>query len=363
MDLLYCQPTQRENNEDVVANIISRDGQHKIVHQERQQSFEMVKNTTHSSLALLAYLRHLFPSTCFTKTGFEVKFVQDSNVAVKTFLGWVNGALDGVHRGAVNALQFCVCPTPDDTTKVLESYVLRFQYEGTGQSGRRTVSGMEMSGACTSPTYTSTSPNDQEKLLRQIVTCADKLPDLPETRFLACQIYFESDPSSDFPLYGFAKGPNTKMSFPSVDWYPMTGDVGTVITSHHRVSLEITAPEVYGHVDSHDAHDLPAKMSHGRVLSRGLQCARNVSRDSTQSTDDLNHMYSSRSDHNTHVTDSLIVTQQLPVELQLDEDVRRIKLLLPQEWQAHRRSPFVGYKTRAGNVNCQCGHSDEEGEM
>ena len=127
--------------------------------------------------------------------------------------------------------------------------------------------------------------------------------------------------------------------------------------------MEITGLELYGQGDSHDVCGLPTNMSHERALSRVSQSAQNVSRESTQSTEDLDRMYSSRSDHNTHVSESLIVTQQIPLESQPDENVRRIKLLLPQEWQARKQSLFVGYKTRAGDVRCQCGHSDKEGEM
>ncbi|KAL8778458.1 MAG: hypothetical protein Q9194_001982 [Teloschistes cf. exilis] len=188
------------------------------IQQEQRQSFEIVHTILHSSLAHLVYLRHLFPENCFIDRSFdEVRneaheryrnhiddasprkkrrrhaetdspavspkdlkaLRQDSAPEVNTFLGWLDGILEGVSKGNINAAQFSICPDPADRAKVIESYTFRFHYGEKDNQSDQAVAAITVSGIARVATSICGVKASLMDLMKLIATYTDCMPDLP----------------------------------------------------------------------------------------------------------------------------------------------------------------------------------------
>ncbi|KAI4252537.1 MAG: hypothetical protein L6R42_007918 [Xanthoria sp. 1 TBL-2021] len=99
------------------------------------------------------------------------------------------------------------------------------------------------------------------------------MPDLPNTRFLTCHLFHLPEPCCDFQLYGFVVSAERRMTVPdNSDWRPNMIKAGSMDSSHHRVSLDITHMQPVGEdeVDPDDLYGIPERMHHNRTLSRVL---------------------------------------------------------------------------------------------
>ncbi|KAL9030720.1 MAG: hypothetical protein Q9196_001192 [Gyalolechia fulgens] len=188
----------------------------------QQQSFKVIHTLLHSSLAYLAYLRHLFPEECFKDRSFESiytdaearshldlgpeeprkkqkknektyspsdtqldlkVFVHDSHPGVKTFLSWLiiqDGILEGVLKSTITAAQFCVCPDQTDRTNVIESYTFRFYYRVSNNQSGRELASLALTGTTPSSISVTNAREGLRELIRLIVSHTSKMPDLPE---------------------------------------------------------------------------------------------------------------------------------------------------------------------------------------
>ncbi|KAL9005371.1 MAG: hypothetical protein Q9188_001856 [Gyalolechia gomerana] len=192
----------------------------------QQQSFKVVHTILHSSLAYLAYLRHLFPEECFKDRSFESIYtdaeaklrlkvgteepqkkqrkngetyspsdtqldlkvlVHDSHPGVKTFLGWLterlkviqDGILEGVLKSTITAAQFCVCPDQTDRTNVIESYTFRFYYRDSNSQSGRELASLAVTGTGPSSISIKNAREGLRELIGLIVSHTSKMPDLP----------------------------------------------------------------------------------------------------------------------------------------------------------------------------------------
>ncbi|KAL8841644.1 MAG: hypothetical protein Q9170_000858 [Blastenia crenularia] len=185
---------------------------------EQQQSYQFVHTLLHSSLAYLAYLRHLFPEDCFEDRTFEAickdaaikartgdgaedprkkqrkstktddplssqldlkVLIQNSHPGVNTFLGWLDGILEGILKCNITAAQFSVCPDQTDRANVIESYIFRFYYCDTnGHNGRR-LRGLALAGTRFNSILIKNATEGLYDLIGLIIDHTKKMPDLP----------------------------------------------------------------------------------------------------------------------------------------------------------------------------------------
>ncbi|KAI4187046.1 MAG: hypothetical protein L6R41_003072 [Letrouitia leprolyta] len=157
----------------------------------QQQSFKVVHTVLHSSLAYLAYLRHLFPEDCFIDRSFESIYT-DAEAKIR----------------------------------------LRARAQGIRKKQKKNRE--------------RSSPADMQPNLKVFVQ--DSHPGvktflgwLVATRFLTCYIFHSSDPPCDFKPHGFGASVDKAMNMPcNRDWRPNTIEAGFVDSGHHR-SQEIHA--------------------------------------------------------------------------------------------------------------------------
>ncbi|KAL9015039.1 MAG: hypothetical protein Q9173_000337 [Seirophora scorigena] len=260
----------------------------------QRQSFTFVHTLLHSSLAQLAYLRHLFPDDCFEDKSFDAicedagtlyrndggtvytrkrqkvrgeaadrsaspsnlkVLIPNSRPGVNVFLGWLDGILQAVRKGTLTKAQFCICPDPMDRTNIIESYTLRFYYGTENPQSPRQSVGLAVSGTGSGPVPITGLKKSVVDLLALVASLTAKMPDLPVED--------------------------------SSEWRPKTVEVGYVDSGQHRyvrtrldgtecitygfrVSLDITHMQRVGEEDAQSDHlyTIPDKMLHNRVLSR-----------------------------------------------------------------------------------------------
>ncbi|KAL8916605.1 MAG: hypothetical protein Q9208_008418 [Pyrenodesmia sp. 3 TL-2023] len=188
---------------------------------EQQQSFQYVHALLHSSLAHLAYLRHLFPDACFKDTTFDAVcedaekayrdwagaehsrkkhkshatptendgasepqqdlkvLVAGSHPGVNIFLSWLNGILQGIRKGTLTTAQFSVFPDPTNQAKVIESYRFSFQYNESVDHPAAQLTGLTISAASQTSVSVKSIRCGLIELLRLVSSYTEKMPDLP----------------------------------------------------------------------------------------------------------------------------------------------------------------------------------------
>ncbi|KAL8942262.1 MAG: hypothetical protein Q9211_001464 [Gyalolechia sp. 1 TL-2023] len=387
----------------------------------QQQSFKVIHTLLHSSLAYLAYLRHLFPEECFKDRSFESiytdaearshldlgpeeprkkqkknektyspsdtqldlkVFVHDSHPGVKTFLSWLiiqDGILEGVLKSTITAAQFCVCPDQTDRTNVIESYTFRFYYRVSNNQSGRELASLALTGTTPSSISVTNAREGLRELIRLIVSHTSKMPDLPDTRFLTCHLFHLPDPSFDFKPYGFGPSVDRAMSMPcNRDWRPKTIEAGAVDSGHHRVSLNITHMQLIGEEEPHsdELYGIPDRMLHNRKLSRVTGSPQGESPEydnggsPNQSTSSCASHGEAPEDNSIQIiqspTPSLVATPRLPSpgngwpmsEMQLSQ-----ALFAQLEQRRISRGCVEGGNDARDAIHCQCNLSEKEGAM
>ncbi|KAI4095939.1 MAG: hypothetical protein LQ344_001320 [Seirophora lacunosa] len=187
----------------------------------QRQSFIFVHTLLHSSLAHLAYLRHLFPDDCFEDKSFDAicedaetlyrkddgrlytrkrqrvrgnaadrsasssdlkVLIPNSRPGVDVFLGWLDGILQAVRKGTLTKAQFCICPDPMDRTNIIESYTLRFYYGTEDRQSPQQLVGLADSGTGSRPVPITGLKKSVVDLLALVASLTAKMPDLPGRR-------------------------------------------------------------------------------------------------------------------------------------------------------------------------------------
>ncbi|KAI4131269.1 MAG: hypothetical protein LQ338_001294 [Usnochroma carphineum] len=335
---------------------------------DQQQSFKFVHTLLHSSLAHLAYLRHLFPDECFKDTSFDAickdaetsdwdyaeaepgnkkrksppgashgseppqdlkVLVPNMHPGVDTFLQWLTGILEGVRKRTITAAQVCICPDPTDRAKVIESYLFRFHYSNSNDPPGRQLTSLAVSGGFQHSVPVTNVRQALVELVGLISSCTKKMPDLPETRFLTCHLFHLPDLSCDLRPYGFEASSDKVMAVESSsDWRPKTIEAGSVDSGHHRVSLNITHMQRVGEEDagSDNLYAIPDKMLHNTILSRvtgtpqaqiGRSCSPQIVTPRTRHVAKLRGS-EERTQAPRDSPDSLIATSQLPAVAQTE---------------------------------------------
>ncbi|KAL9589206.1 MAG: hypothetical protein Q9203_001989 [Teloschistes exilis] len=184
------------------------------IQQEQRQSFEIVHTILHSSPTWFIFgedassfsikLADMEPAICFPKTVLLIGALtkkkrrrhaetdspavspkdlkalrQDSAPEVNTFLGWLDGILEGVSKGNINAAQFSICPDPADRAKVIESYTFRFHYGEKDNQSDQAVAAITVSGIARVATSICGVKASLMDLMKLIATYTDCMPDLP----------------------------------------------------------------------------------------------------------------------------------------------------------------------------------------
>ncbi|KAL8653204.1 MAG: hypothetical protein Q9210_002246 [Variospora velana] len=381
------------------SNIATKDAPQLDVQQSlsfaQRQSFTFVHTLLYSSLAHLAYLRHLFPDDCFEDKSFDDMcedaeslyghddgavhtrkrqrlrgdqsasqsdlkvLIPNSRPGVNVFLGWLDGILQGVRKGTLTEAQFCICPDPVDRTNIIESYTLRFYYSTEDQQRIQQLVGLAVSGTAPRPVLITGLKKSVVDLLALVASLTAKMPDLPGTRFLTCHLFHLRESSSDFHRYGFkSSGEQVMVMEDSSEWRPKTVEAGYFDSGQHRVSLDITHMQRVGEEDAQSDHlyTIPDKMLHNRVLSRitGSPQAGLASSSLPQT------LLQGRSE-------PPVPTQEVTAPSRAKMPGNN-SMQLSQFWaeRLKRRAskrPSRDESTGGILVDCQCHHSKDEGEM
>ncbi|KAI4208421.1 MAG: hypothetical protein LQ348_000187 [Seirophora lacunosa] len=363
----------------------------------QRQSFTFVHTLLHSSLAHLAYLRHLFPDDCFEDKSFDAicedaetlyrkddgrlytrkrqrvrgnaadrsasssdlkVLIPNSRPGVDVFLGWLDGILQAVRKGTLTKAQFCICPDPMDRTNIIESYTLRFYYGTEDRQSPQQLVGLADSGTGSQLVPITGLKKSVVDLLALVASLTAKMPDLPGTRFLTCHLFHLRDSACDFHRYGFETSNEKVMVMEdSSEWRPKTVEAGYVDSGQHRVSLDITHMQRVGEEDAQSDHlyTIPDKMLHNRVLSRltGSPQANLVSSSPPQTLLQ-------------GCPDPPVPTQEVAASGQAETAGKSMQL--SPFWAERLERRASKRSTRDGPpegrlVDCQCHHSKSEGEM
>ncbi|KAL8907424.1 MAG: hypothetical protein Q9171_005866 [Xanthocarpia ochracea] len=387
--------------------------------QAQQQSFEIVYTLLHSSAIRTNAEEHYQDRTSHERSIKKRKdqadlidpaasshplklLVQDAHPGVNAFLHWLNGVLEGILKQTITAAQFCICLDPTDRSNVIESYTFRFHYH----EGRH-LGDLAVSGSSASPTSIISARKGLEDLLKGISSSIEKMPDLPETRFLTCHLFHLPDPRCDFRLYGFVASAERVMSVPdNSDWRSKTIEGGAMDSGYHR-HIQLVGEE---EVDPNDLYSIPEHMRHNRTLSRVFDTPKDqIGRHSNNSSinawnrrvsghvagtrDDLqvpqsplDALPASRSEgptvpeasSDTMITNQshncLYVSQSVPDAVSATQELvglprpiqtqHRMELL--RCWVRHlkkRAAPGWKVSVDGKHVHCQCKFNEREGEM
>ncbi|KAL8695144.1 MAG: hypothetical protein Q9218_000312 [Villophora microphyllina] len=196
MAQMQVKTVQKRKLKQEIASVSStKVAQELDIQQEQQQSFEIVHTVLHSSLAQLAYLRHLFPEDCFTDRSFDDireeaqrryrdqiddAFRRKKRTGHATTEG-ADGILEGVRKRNITAAQFSICPDQANRAKVIESYTFRFHYDDRKDQSDQAVATVTVSGLASVPISIRDVRNSLMDLMKLIANYTEKMPDLPGT--------------------------------------------------------------------------------------------------------------------------------------------------------------------------------------
>ncbi|KAF2261589.1 DNA-binding protein [Lojkania enalia] len=232
-----------------------------------KQSTEVVQTLVHGSISALAYIRNIFPDSCFEHQIYETinndytydDYAKDNgqpvmskrrgtrmqvlkrgrSARVDRLLDWLEiGAFDALQKGYLRGLQISIFEDRDKPSNVVELYSFTFHYAVS--AGSRVVSEVEMEGPLGDRITVKKAKYAMQILIRKVVAVCNTMPDLPAHRFLKMHLIYTEDCPDDYLPPGFELSTDYSIRYPNSGWKKMDSNMGKVDAGFHSVSLNVS---------------------------------------------------------------------------------------------------------------------------
>ncbi|KAK0278486.1 hypothetical protein LTR35_009225 [Friedmanniomyces endolithicus] len=256
---MAMMPMQRTRNAATVTKI------------DQKQSLEIIQIMLHGSLSALSYCRAFFAKKVFDSQVYKVanqitpyeqyaigKLASNPGTTSElattmrvirrgrskradTFLDWLEkGAFPALRAGHLRALQVYVHADPLDRSKVIEMYTFTIKYKDA--DSRRVPSGLEFD-APGDPLVSVEATNQAfQTLLLQLYDVCDRLPVLPQPRFISMELFYVPGCEEQHRAVEFVPGTGAILSFPEAKGWEKESETLPELSAHfHGSSLKVTS--------------------------------------------------------------------------------------------------------------------------
>ncbi|KAK0946654.1 hypothetical protein LTR29_001823 [Friedmanniomyces endolithicus] len=213
---------------------------------DQKQSLEIVQTMLHGSLSALSYCRAFFAEKVFDSQIYRAdnlispyeeyaigKLASDHGTAsglattmqvlrrgrskrADTFLDWLEkGAFPALRAGHLRAMQVYVHTDPLDRSKVIERYTFSIKYKDA--DNRRVPSGLDFDAPGDPLVSVGATNLSFQILLRQLYDVCDRLPVLPQPRFISMELFYVPGREEQHRAVEFVPGTGATLSFPEAE--------------------------------------------------------------------------------------------------------------------------------------------------
>ncbi|MCJ1300078.1 DNA binding protein [Hypocenomyce scalaris] len=275
---------------------------------DQQQSFDLVQTLLMSSFANLAYLRNLFPYECFANRYYAAvhrdvhcsykDFVDGNLPGMETLavggrskessqpslmvllrgktpqadklLEWLDSIFDALHKKLLAAVQLSIIVDEANPSNVIETYTFSFTYTSNANVVGRRLAEMVLSGPDGKQVTIQDARSGLWSLVRQFLAINNFLPNLPDTRFLTCHLFYTPDCPRTYDPPGFATCSDFMMRLPNDELWKMDPQkCGRMDSGFHRVALEVAAlMPASDNLVAVSGLQIPQKLKYPQLLSR-----------------------------------------------------------------------------------------------
>ncbi|KAK1822511.1 hypothetical protein LTR12_003074 [Friedmanniomyces endolithicus] len=256
---MAMMPMQRTRNAATVTKI------------DQRQSLEIIQTMLHGSLSALSYCRAFFAERVFDSQVYRVanqitpyeeyaigrlasKRGTTSELATTmrvmrrgrskradTFLDWLEkGAFPALRAGQLRALQVYVHTDPLNRSKVIEMYTFTIRYKDAGNG--RVPSGLVFDAPGDPLVSVEATNLAFQSLLRQLNGLCDRLPVLPQPRFISMELFYVLGCEEQHRAVEFVPGTGAILSFPEAEgWEKESETLPELSAQFHGSSLRVTS--------------------------------------------------------------------------------------------------------------------------
>ncbi|KAK5677100.1 hypothetical protein LTS10_010289 [Elasticomyces elasticus] len=239
---------------------------------DQKQSLEVIQTMLHGSLSTLSYLREFFSEKVFERQLYEMadhihtyedytagKLAKHKHEAAEPaitmcilkrgrgkradlFLDWLEkGAFTALQAGTLRALQVYVHADEEDRTKVIEMYTFTIKYGKNGENGM-TPNGLELDSPGNELVTVEATNQSLQTLLHQLCAMCERLPALPEQRFISMELFYIPDREQHQKSKDFVPGTDASFYFPEAEgWERESESLGELGAQFHGSTLNVTS--------------------------------------------------------------------------------------------------------------------------
>ncbi|SMQ49166.1 unnamed protein product [Zymoseptoria tritici ST99CH_1A5] len=158
------------------------------------------------------------------------------------FLDWLEqGAFPALKQGTLHAVQVCVHLNSDDREQVVETYTFTIKYH-TDESSGETLAGLEVDGPKGDPLTLEATSEAMQKMIRGITKLTEKLPSLPDKRYVSMSLFYADDDSKKYQPTGFEPSTTNELRFATANgWAKNTkGLENELHSAYHSTTLKVS---------------------------------------------------------------------------------------------------------------------------
>ncbi|KAK0355576.1 hypothetical protein LTR91_009914 [Friedmanniomyces endolithicus] len=285
---MAMMPMQRTRNAATVTKI------------DQRQSLEIIQTMLHGSLSALSYCRAFFAKKVFDSQVYKVanqitpyeqyaigKLASYRGIASElattmqvlrrgrskradAFLDWLEkGAFPALRAGHLRALQVYVHADPLDRSKVIEMYTFTIKYKDA--DSRLVPSGVEFDASGVPLVSVEATNLAFQTLLLQLYDLCDRLPVLPQERFISMELFYVPGFEEQHRAVDFVPGFGATLSLPEAEgWEKLSENLPELSGLFHGSSLKVTSlvPERDRNKPAPLQHALPAECRYILVIPK-----------------------------------------------------------------------------------------------
>ncbi|KAK4891724.1 hypothetical protein LTR27_009732 [Elasticomyces elasticus] len=255
---------------------------------DQKQSLEVIQTMLHGSLSTLSYLREFFSEKVFERQLYEMadhihsyedyaagNLTKHKHEAAEPaitmcilkrgrgkradlFLDWLvlvlasctrpytdkkqeKGAFTALQAGNLRAVQVYVHADEEDRTKVIEMYTFTIKYGKDGENGM-TPNGLELDSPGNELVTVEATNQALQTLLHQLCAMCERLPALPEQRFISMELFYIPDREQHQKSKDFIPGTDASFYFPEAEgWERESESLGELGAQFHGSTLNVTS--------------------------------------------------------------------------------------------------------------------------
>lgn len=233
-----------------------------------EQSQKLIQTMLTMSFGCLAFLRGLFPDDSFADQRFVPEKVEKlckkqngssgNSIKIKTLvrgksneidllLNWLErGVFQSIKLKYLKALSLGIFLDENDPSNLLENYTFSFDYDDDDNFQMNVGTGTKNGGPISMISLLDSRKMAQQ-LMRRFIIITQSLEPLPQRKFLTLRLMFNDNTPADYQPHLFKDATFEK---PATLKIPLSTEldscsVGSLNTSHHRISMKVLSAADY----------------------------------------------------------------------------------------------------------------------